>query len=517
MLIVLGLGVALLVLNTYAKWRLERVLTTQEHLTYEALRVNVLTGSVRFSSVQLEYPLDSVSSVKLRASGRLRRLSYWQYVWHNNWSIQALTLDSLAVQWVPMDSSRHPISPDTTADARPKFTIHQFRIKNGKLRTSPQLLRQAQVDSVFLSLSDLVYVPQRDRITANWEATDLAARSLSWSADGSSPTYTLAKLRLSPTQKVQLTDLRVTPKKSKRTFAQNLPHRKARIELAVPAATLEAFALAQLVEEKTLSGARLLLANSYLDVFVDKSRPDCTSCRKRYFYEILADLPLRLRVDTVNVTNGNIALSHLRPNEEQPGQLDWSKIDAVIANFSTVKTAANTPTTAHIEGYFMDHSAVQVHFSFPFYNPAAPYYFSGQLELVNLAVINDFLVFAKRIRIAEGKLNHLRFEGSGDLRTATGEIALRYDDLRLSLLNEQRGERKLASRLVNAVISRNNNPNQRSQLKTGRLYAERQYHKSFFSNWWFTLQSGIQSSVLPNLLLPKELDGKKEQLKNTDQ
>jgi len=63
-----------------------------------------------------------------------------------------------------------------------------------------------------------------------------------------------------------------------------------------------------------------------------------------------------------------------------------------------------------------------------------------------------------------------------------------------------------AEKIANSLIGKESNPAKENILRQGKIFFERDESKSFINNWWKAMQSGIKSTVLPNILLSEELE-----------
>ncbi|MFK8101174.1 MAG: hypothetical protein AB8G15_01565 [Saprospiraceae bacterium] len=80
------------------------------------------------------------------------------------------------------------------------------------------------------------------------------------------------------------------------------------------------------------------------------------------------------------------------------------------------------------------------------------------------------------------------------------------DNLTISVMNNQKTKRKnFLSRLVNRLTIKKNNVAGTRRYEKGKIHYVRKKRGSIFHQWWHSIQSGLRSIILADILLEKEL------------
>jgi hypothetical protein len=101
--------------------------------------------------------------------------------------------------------------------------------------------------------------------------------------------------------------------------------------------------------------------------------------------------------------------------------------------------------------------------------------------------------------IKVGRFNGLPFDLHGNDYSMNGNVKLLYDDLKVALLEKDKGatetdKKFLTSLLANFVI-KNSNPKGKDELRVQRVTLSRNTNRSLFYLCWKTIFKGIRETV----------------------
>ena len=128
--------------------------------------------------------------------------------------------------------------------------------------------------------------------------------------------------------------------------------------------------------------------------------------------------------------------------------------------------------------------------------------FSGQLDTMDLKILNPIIEPELRLRIKSGNLYHLTFNAFADSVESTGAMQMEYDKLKLnfmrkkSVLYELSPVQWLSSGIANNIIYREN-PQQDLPARTGSMNFERNPNKGIINYIVMTLAEGAINTILP--------------------
>ena len=137
------------------------------------------------------------------------------------------------------------------------------------------------------------------------------------------------------------------------------------------------------------------------------------------------------------------------------------------------------------------------------------YYYQGNLRNFDMTLANDMIKQAAAIQFTSGYVNELSFQATANPKVATGELEFYYKNLDVEFSKEGKGPAKIA---INELVEWTLFPQENIKGKKhriGQMYFERDTQRSFFNFFWKTIFSGMKSTFMPNIMLPKELKHKK--------
>lgn len=475
---------------------------------------NPFSGCLDLEELTIQRPIGERESDVLdlmTTKVHVHGLSYWQYLKNDKVLVNEVFFSDLVVK-IEENQQAMTIQRDSQAKSNTpeEILVHNFRIAKGQLVVQNKQFKQLQLDTFSANIEDFRFLTKKNSQQLNWNKLEFLSKQFLLNEEKSDNRLLASSIELSANQQLSIQDFRWQPKYGKSNYLDHHDYRKARLDIKIPSLDIHQFPLHDLLFKKSLKAQSIVAKNGILQIYTDKNKEACSDCLKTYHYEDFIDSNLKIGIDSIQIKNSLIVLEELGKGKQKAGKLDWSKVYASIYNVTNYpKEALSKPNTvADIQAIFVDDGQVDLHFEFPNFDKNADYRFYGTLDRVKLKEINSFLVFSKRFSIKQGVVSKFAFNGRGNLKSASGEMELRYKDLALQFLNKDRRPRKFLSKIANTLIGNKNNPDKEEKLRKGIMYFERDPHKSFISNWWKTMQTGIKSTMLPNILLPEELEHK---------
>ncbi len=476
------------------------------------LSFNLFTACIDLEQLTIERPIKKEESEVLGLvsnKAHIHGLSYWQYLKNDKVYIDEVIFEDLEVVISP-NQKNNGIQRDSNAQKNtPKvILIDRFLINQGKLAVENKQFEQLQLDTFSTNIEHLQFNLEKDSQQVVWNKLEFSGNHFLLNQSEIDNKLLVKNFELSKNNQLLINQLEWKPKYAKTKYLDHHKYRKAHLDLAIPTLSIQAFPVADLIFKQAFKARSITIEDSAFKIYSDKNKKACPDCLKKYPYESLIDAKMLIDVDSILVKNGKIVFEELGEGKQKAGKLDWTKVYASVYNLTNnadkVKTHLNT--LIDIQAVFVEDGNVDLHFEWPNFNKNADYRFYGAIDKVKLKEINSFLVFSKRFRIRQGEVSRFAFNGRGNLTDASGAMELRYKNLEIAFLNEDRSPRKFLSKVVNKIVGNKNNPNKKEKLRKGKMFFERNQHISFISNWWKTMQTGIKSVMLPNIFLPDELE-----------
>lgn len=474
------------------------------------ISINLLSGCIDLHDLEIVQDLKDAEQLTLRSTkAHIHGLSYWKYLRQNKVAVKNLVFENLDIEVSPYLDENPTIPQEKTAESSPpsEIFIKSFQILDGRLNVKDNQFNKIEIDSFSTEVSAVQYFPERDSAQVEWGISEFWSNNLRINIKDKHYLLASDEIKLTTNKELSILNMEWQPKRNKENFTKSLSCRKPRLDIKLQSLNIYPFSVEEILFENRFRVSNIVIGNGDLEVFSDKTKEACTD-HKMYFYEKLAETDLQIHVDSITIKKSKITFEELR-HDDNSGELTWNDVYASIYDLSNMPETQKSNTYVNIQANFVEESKLKVNFTFPNFSSVKNYKYDGTLDHIELTKLNRFLNFSNRLRIKTGELNQLTFKGEGNSKSSSGTMELLYKDLGVALLKKDGSRRKFLSKLSNVLINNRNNPDAKNELRIGRMYSERNTEKSFISNWWMTLQSGMKSTILPNFLLPDELEVEK--------
>lgn len=238
---------------------------------------------------------------------------------------------------------------------------------------------------------------------------------------------------------------------------------------------------------------------------------------KPMFKEMINAIPLRLELDSVQISNSSITYSELGEKKEESGNIIINNINGDITGITNVGELQqnlgklNAELTSNLGG----EALMKVNLTVPYDREA--FNLDVQLAEMDLTKLNPTLQPLAGLEIESGQLNHVKFHMAASMKLSQNTLVFDYSDLRVNVVKESEDhilkKRVFLSSLANAAI-RNNNMPDNEKYQTAQYETERNIYRSPIN---YIIQGLIQGimRIVPGKTVQKALTkDKKKKKKN---
>ena len=387
----------------------------------------------------------------------------------NHISIPNLSITGLSVAYTRADLPVDPLFSISDSD----ITFYNITIDSTSLNDG----RIIPADNIATTLKDI-------RLQTPNELYDISAGSMELSTINST---------------MLLSDIILSPRHNKGDFAEHVGHQIDRIDLTVDEIKCDNINTEELNKTKGFTASLIKVSNADLDVYRDKRKPERPKSYKPLPQEIIRDIPFPTTIDSIHINESNIRYTEQKPEAEKAGYIEFANLSATLMDLTNVKEQwedGKIPTL-HAQTNVMNQALLDAHFSFPMMKENNRQEIKGSLQSMDMHHLNNALEPLAFVRIDEGKILGLDFEMNLSSTRAGGKLTLKYEGLKISLLdnesNEENFSNKAKSLLANTFKIKSNNKD--DNLRTAKVDFERIENKSVFNYWWKSLLSGLKSSI----------------------
>ena len=234
----------------------------------------------------------------------------------------------------------------------------------------------------------------------------------------------------------------------------------------------------------------ITLNNLYADIFRSQVPPPNTKI-KTMFSEKLRNLKFGLGVKNIKLVNSTLIYEE-EAMSNGIGKLTFSNINTNISNFNSGFNKKTLPDVViDWNSEFMG-AKMDVLWTFNPMNKSEDFKISGNIKNMLAPNLDPFLVPYLKIS-AQGNLDAIVFDFSGNNLTAKGLFNINYDHLKVSLLRKDGKKRKFLSAVGNALISKNTGTEGK---KVHIKEVKRNQEKSFFNFFLACILEGLKETIL---------------------
>jgi hypothetical protein len=150
-----------------------------------------------------------------------------------------------------------------------------------------------------------------------------------------------------------------------------------------------------------------------------------------------------------------------------------------------------------VQATIMDSCRAKLHMVYQMNDPENTFAVNGSLEPFNMHIVNPMLEPLASVGVRSGRVNTFDFSYTADRSMAVGQLFFGYDDLRISILENKKGnirESKFASFLANSLFLKTKNPRGK-ELEPDPIRFARDPKKSVLNYWWKAVFSGMRNTL----------------------
>jgi hypothetical protein len=298
-------------------------------------------------------------------------------------------------------------------------------------------------------------------------------------------------------------ELKLLPKFKKEDWAEQFQYKKSHLSLNIPQLKFYQLGIDTILQKQKIVADSVALLDARLEVFLEKEKPPCPYCDKKFIHQKFYQLNLPVNIPKVLLQNNSIAIEVKSEKTGKHGTITFNNIYASVYEVNNLRPHV---IQADLRASFMKASPLRLQLKFDTNRPDFPYYLTGNLKNFDLQDLNTFFYLTKRTKVDSGFCNNLEWDFEGNQQTAKGNLKMDYKDLKITLYEKDEQDPKgLISGIINELGINNTNQPGNKNYREGVIYYEQPNNHGMFHQWWHALKSGIKSIVLPKILLDKEL------------
>jgi hypothetical protein len=492
------------------------------------ISVNILSGSVTIDSVSIKPDLgvyqkmikqglapENLVSLKIYKLS-IKNANPIKVYRQKKLDIKNITIQNpeLAVFYTKLKNQKKKKEDNRTTYERLKSTLNSLKIgsiflNNVKFKYIDQNYEKPKItflDKMNIRINNLLIdSASRFDSTRLLGTKDIIAEISDYSfATADSMYHINLKHALVSTQnkKLTLTGFGLIPRYPNMAFASKFKTQQERYQLTFDSVLVNNLDFNQLLDERTIKSKNVTLAHGDLNVFLNRGKPAKPIDKGKNFPQIaLSRVEWNIIVDTVLIKNTNIAYTEYNPKSKANGTVFFSNMRGNIFNVTNDSTTMSKQhiANAYVQTNLMGKGNMNVHIGFNLTDPNGAFTYDGSMSAMDMSELNDLFKNIALVSTSSGRIESFVFNMKGNKTGAGGAMTLKYQDLKISLMKKDDGEKVkklgLISFFANALLVNNGNPNGKEPLIVAHPYYKRPNESSFFNLMWKSVFEGLKESV----------------------
>ena len=153
----------------------------------------------------------------------------------------------------------------------------------------------------------------------------------------------------------------------------------------------------------------------------------------------------------------------------------------------------------YLNSIFLNKTRLKTEWTFYLLDPNGKFDVSGKVDAIDGQDLNALAEPMGPATIKEGRLNGLTFQLKGDNYAMQGNVKMLYHDLKVALLEKDKGETKLDKKFLTSLLAnfaiKNSNPKEGDEVRIEQVHHTRNTNRSFFNLCWKTIFKGIRQTL----------------------
>ncbi|MGL1888120.1 MAG: hypothetical protein OCD76_16510, partial [Reichenbachiella sp.] len=301
-----------------------------------------------------------------------------------------------------------------------------------------------------------------------------------------------------PKNTLTLDHLNLTSAFTAAEYTSHLTYQKNWFEVSVDDITFSGLNFKKALKDREYYTEKILFEGLNALIYRDKSVPFQPLVVQELPQSILRKIDKWIYIDTLQV-KGDITYQQKPEKKEEVGEISFNSLDASLFQITTVDSMVKEPMHFVSTGLLADNANFEISVLFDMKDPKDKFNFSGHIDEMQLGSLNNMLRPVANINIKDGYAERIDFNIAANNELATGDMNLRYNNLKIQILNPEANDLKGLNKGVktffaNTFVVKSKNPSF-VVLRSGKIFQTRDSSRAIFHYWAQSLLSGAVSSI----------------------
>jgi len=331
----------------------------------------------------------------------------------------------------------------------------------------------------------------------------LSCEKVSWPSNNGLYNYSADSISLNTASgSAQVKKFVIDPALREDAFVKSLSTQDDRFDFQINDIRILQINMPELFNEKLFADSMLIGSSSfkiYRDLSIKRDKKNRVGS---YPHQVIEDIPIPVLIRKMTLSNTFVEYKEKNPRTNQAGKVQFHDVRATITNLTNHKDAIkeNNIMTADVTTRFLNKALLKVVWAFYLRHPKGKFNVRGNMagmSFKDASVITEPMGPAK---MEDGRLASLQFNFVGNDYGTTGTVKMLYDDLKISLLERDKGsneldKKALATFAASIIIKKSNSAGKKDNPRVIQVQAERDPNRSIFYLVWKSLFKGIKETA----------------------
>ncbi len=499
-------------------------------IEFSNIRMNLLTGSIAIDNVTL-IP-DSTVYTQLQAAGaapanvfegklqelQINRAGILTAYFRKKIEISSIVLNKPSINLTFNKIDQHPDKTKYKKDLYQQIssTLKSIHVKNIKIiqadfdyiNKRPAQKTVNRIKQLNVNITDFLLDSLSGADTSRFFYTkDISFEVTGYKSLTKDKMYTLKVDTVqgkASTKSLTVKGLKLIPMYPELAFSRKFKVQKDRYDLDFSEIVFSGFDYFSLSTDQKIQARALQIGRAKVNVFMSRESPAPPGLDKarNYPHMALKRFDIQTLIDTIQLKNIDVSYAEYNPASKKTGSVAFKGLNGSISNVTndSLQLIKNHHAIANLNTRLMGSGQLNVRIDFNLTDKNGAFTYSGNLGNFDFRQLNPLSTALGLVEIESGQVQRIDFKVNGNTRNATGNLQMRYSDLKVKLLSDNidgKGtkEKGFLSFLANKLLIKDANPLKGEAPRTATMQNNRIPSASFFNLMWKTLFVGIKEIV----------------------
>jgi len=474
-------------------------------ISYKSLDVALLDGNAIIKDITL-VPKSSLKKKNVKAgiyaqikSIEITGISAWSILFSKKIKAQRITISTPEIILFK-DNDKALNNPKSIRDKvvapfKNTISVSDIYLNNASLEIISTVNNKASliVHNLSMELDDLVLDDNtlEEKIPFSYKDFKLNCDSIYYRSDEFYH-MTAKKIQTNKTD-LKIADFNMIPEYNRLEFVRRVPKEKDIFTVNASEISINNMDWGFKNDKFYFNSTNVFLDKVFASIYRSKMPADDLS-KKPLYNKLLREIKFPLHVDTLAVRESTLEYEEEKTFEKGPGLLSFNKFNMFATDLNSGYGHKKLPDVKiTINCRFMNVSPMKVNWRFNVLDKNDGFNIKGSILQFPAKRLKPFTKPYMNVDV-DGTLNEVYFNFSGNDVRSTGDFAIKYDDIKVTIYQKKNREKK--NKLLTAVGNLFVRNDSKEKIREAKVEVERIQEKSFYNFFWRNIGEGLKKTLL---------------------